>query len=72
MPKRNTEKPKIETRVWLNREISKKADNDIGKRGASRSEVIRSIVEDYYNGNLISGADLLNAIQKGKIRISKA
>lgn len=63
--KGNRQVPKTETRVWLNRETIKKVDKDIGKLGASRSEVARTIIEDFYTGKLVSAEQVLNAL-KGK------
>lgn len=64
--KGNRPAPKTETRVWLNREISKKVDKDVGRLGASRSEVCRKIVEDYYLGRLVSAEQVLKALAKGR------
>ncbi len=52
---------KIEVRGWFDPPIIEKIDEDKGKGklGNSRSEVVRSIVDDYYKGNLIPARELV-------------
>jgi len=60
---------KGEIRVFISKETEKKIDRDIPLRGQNRSEVVRTIVEDYYCGNLtnIKGLEtLVNKIKGGK------
>lgn len=63
---------KIEVRGWFDPPIIEKIDEDKGKGklGNSRSEVVRSIVDDYYKGNLILAREivppLLELLKKDK------
>lgn len=51
---------KIEVRGWFDPPIIEKIDKDIDiGKGNSRSEVVRSIVDDYYKGNLIPARELV-------------
>lgn len=50
---------KTEVRGFFDPPIIEKIDADLGKLGNSRSEVVRGIVGDYYNGNLIRASELV-------------
>lgn len=52
---------KKEVRGFFDPVIIDKIDEDVGKLGNSRAEVVRDIVNDYYRGNLV------NAEQLGKL-----